>query len=617
MVMGAFYNINFTEFGITYKIMCIFVMLIHFNLLLKDSMKTLNSYNWRKNKYLCFSGKSFYDRGLLSFVFTLFFGFINTSPAMAIGKYSVDDDSVLFEEKLCAYLNTSYRAAVTQVIVEKEYVIVKGKCDKEGNYVLAEITPYDDVVQLSKSIDKIPIQKKSFTIKLTRRVNKNGVIYDRALSKWVILQRTENYEEIASHAHYPDRIIASQHRLKPVTKRVLKGVAGSNSLCMEDMDSLQIRSTTVNVIPTSQMYLQPHPNTIKYIYGGKAYYFNKDYFNYLDNLLRAYYEKNIAVAAIVLIQPAHAHLDKEIGMLMQHPNYDPATGSAFYSMPNMTNPESVNCYAAAIDFLAQRYCRDDNMYGRIHYWIMHNEVDCGLEWTNMGYQPITTYTDAYMKSLRLCYNITRQYDGNSQVLASFTHSWTYATGKNYSSKQMIDLIKMYSKVEGDFQWGLAYHSYPEDLTNPNTWEDSQALFDKNTPLITFKNLEVLNEWAFASENKYKGKKKRVIWLSENGINSRSYSDTDLQVQAAGCAYAWKKVERLKGIDAFIWHNWSDVKEEGICLGLRKYAVEPDPLGRKPVWYVYQAAGTSREEEVFKPYLIYIQIKDWDEIHVKL
>ena len=61
----------------------------------------------------------------------------------------------------------------------------------------------------------------------------------------------------------------------------------------------------------------------------------------------------------------------------------------------------------------------------------------------------------------------------------------------------------------------------------------------------------------------------------------------------------------------------DVKEEGICLGLRKYAVEPDPLGRKPVWYVYQAAGTSREEEVFKPYLIYIQIKDWDEIHVKL
>ena len=155
------------------------------------------------------------------------------------------------------------------------------------------------------------------------------------------------------------------------------------------------------------------------------------------------------------------------------------------------------------------------------------------------------------------------------------------------------------------------------MTNPKTWEDSQALFDKNTPLITFKNLEVLNEWAFASENKYKGKKKRVIWLSENGINSRSYSDTDLQIQAAGCAYAWKKVERLKGIDAFIWHNWSDVKEEGICLGLRKYAVEPDPLGRKPVWYVYQAAGTSREEEVFKPYLTYIQIKDWDEIHVKL
>lgn len=61
---------------------------------------------------------------------------------------------------------------------------------------------------------------------------------------------------------------------------------------------------------------------------------------------------------------------------------------------------------------------------------------------------------------------------------------------------MIDLLNVYSKVEGDFQWGLAYHSYAQDLTNPCTWNDPNATCSMNTQFVTFKNLEVLNKWAF-------------------------------------------------------------------------------------------------------------------------
>ena len=56
---------------------------------------------------------------------------------------------------------------------------------------------------------------------------------------------------------------------------------------------------------------------------------------------------------------------------MQHPDYE----RGVYTMPNMTTLESVNCYAAAFDFLAKRYCTADNRYWRIAHWIMHNEVD--------------------------------------------------------------------------------------------------------------------------------------------------------------------------------------------------------------------------------------------------
>lgn len=50
---------------------------------------------------------------------------------------------------------------------------------------------------------------------------------------------------------------------------------------------------------------------------------------------------------------------------------------------------------------------------------MHNEVDGGLSWTNMGVKPVTIFSDTYIKSMRMCYNIVRQYDEHAEVFASF------------------------------------------------------------------------------------------------------------------------------------------------------------------------------------------------------
>ena len=292
---------------------------------------------------------------------------------------------------------------------------------------------------------------------------------------------------------------------------------------------------------------------------------------------------------------------------------DPENTGGYYTMPNMTTPESVNCYAAALDFLASRYCRTDNQYGRINYWIMHNEVDMGLDWTNMGAKSIWLYTDTYMKSMRMCYNIARQYDPNAEVLGSFTHHWAQSSGANHPSKDMLEMIVKYSKLEGDFKWGVAHHPYPDDLSEPKTWLDKNATFSMSSPKVTFKNLEVINKWILESENLYMGTTKRTLWLSENGTNSPTYSEEDLNEQAAGFAYAWKKIKALDGIDGIQWHNWIDNRSEyGLRIGLRRYPDdEEDPLGKKHVWYAYQAAGTDQEDTVFEPYLAIIGISDWD------
>ncbi len=71
----------------------------------------------------------------------------------------------------------------------------------------------------------------------------------------------------------------------------------------------------------------------------------------------------------------------------------------------------------------------------------------------------------------------------------------------------------YSEVEGDFWWGVAYHPYPENLTKSDFWKnDTQSTYNPNTKFVTFKNLEVINDWILADENRYNGSVKRNLFL---------------------------------------------------------------------------------------------------------
>jgi hypothetical protein len=100
------------------------------------------------------------------------------------------------------------------------------------------------------------------------------------------------------------------------------------------------------------MYSKPAKNRIEHVYGGKSYYFGKKQVEEFDEIFRATASRGIITATILLIDKVEKSVDPVIGKLLQHPDMDPA---GIYSMPNMTNPESVNCYAAALDFLASRY----------------------------------------------------------------------------------------------------------------------------------------------------------------------------------------------------------------------------------------------------------------------
>jgi len=499
-------------------------------------------------------------------------------------------------KNLESYLSKTYPSSVTKVTVTADKVTVEGKVGGSGTYKLADITPWQDVTEMTSFPYVEAISGSDFSITLDRVVKgREEIDYDRVFSKWAIIKVDGDTQTLDSHARYADEVAAKSSPEEIKLKNKKGFGAGDIDLYFSDCKEMNVGSITMNVTLNNMLTGEGY----QYSYGGKVYNIGSGK-DYVDRIVGKAGEMGIVVSAIILC-PSNSIFR------------DPECEGGYYSMPNITTAKDFNQYAAALEYMASRYCHETP--GRIAHWIMHNEVDMGSEWTNMGSQPMMRYLDRYVKSMRICYNIVRQYDQNASILGSYTHNWTQADG-GYAPKEMLEKTVAYSNAEGDFWWGLAYHPYPQDLTRPSFWDnDGQSTYNLDSKYVTFKNLEVVDHWIKMKANLYKGEKKRILFLSENGTNSPSYSESDLRLQAAGGAWAWKKTNALDGIDAIQWHNWADNSAEfGLRIGLRSFAAEGlSSLSPKPVWYVWKAGGTDQESEVFDPYMSTLGISSWDSI----
>ena len=514
------------------------------------------------------------------------------------------------------YLKKNYPCEVSRVTVNDDRVEVSGDIKgMSGEVYLCEVPMFRELTEK----DFLTVQRvkgpKKFKADFDRYAEVDGQRYDRLYSRWVLAQKSQNGMLICSHGHYADDVKA-QYDLPHEVPASKKGIGGFGAnRFASDLDSLDITSVTVNMW-LGFMSLTPSDDAIPFDYNGRTYYADRKAIEGFDKTLQYTAARDVIVNAIVLIAPERSFADKAAGRLFEHPDFDPA---GIYTMPNMTTLESLNLYAAAIDFLAERYSRPDKKYGRVHHWIAHNEVDAGWVWTNAGIKTPLRFMDIYIKSMRLLYYTARKYSPHPEVFITLTHYWQSRHNEYcYPSAQLLELLVDYTQAEGDFKWGVAHHPYPQSLFEPKSWLDDQATFDYDTPQITFKNLEVLDAWIKQPRALYQGKIKRTVFLSEQNPNSKDYSEEALREQAAGMAYAMKKLEACDGIDAYQMHGWFDQRAEGgLRIGVRRFMDdETDPGGRKPAWFVFQAFGTDREDEVFEFAKDIIGIDDWDQVIYK-
>lgn len=516
------------------------------------------------------------------------------------------------------YLNLDFPARIDKVEITTDSIVIEGTApEASGPLHLADI-PMDLLIEdpaCYQDLHPVPaLQDGKFTMELPRMRKRSGRDYDRLTSRWQLVRKEADRVVPLSHCRYAETIACRNPALPEVTARTKKGLGGWNAgRHPGELDDLGISAVTVNVMIHALVSPKPVPGTTPFTWQGRTYHANQQALERLDRTFLKAAEKDVLVSAILLVaNPARG--GNEIVRKLGHPD---AVKEGTFAHPDVVSEEGIALYGAILNLMAERWSRPDGRFGRVHHWIVHNEVDAAWTWTNVG--PNKTgleFMDLYQRSMRLVDLITRQHDPHARAFITLTHHWAKAgNARFYGSKQMVDRLVSFCQVEGDFPWAMAHHPYPQSLRVPTTWNDQQATFSFESNKITPRNLEVLDAYMKLPRLRYRGEV-RPVHLSENGFNSPTYSEKDLTEQAAGMAYAWKKISSLDSIKVWHYHNWVDNRHEGgLRIGLRKFPDEPgDPAGKKPIWHFYQALATPREDEVASPYLKVIGIPSWDAVH---
>jgi hypothetical protein len=383
-------------------------------------------------------------------------------------------------------------------------------------------------------------------------------------------------------------------------------------------DALQlgIAHAALNLNQPTIMRPRPDDSTITYRMDNQEFYFDGAYLAGLDQRVKELSDHGVIVY-LILLNSRHwdgVTLHPDLAEALVHPDYD---AEGFISAFNLVTESGRAHYRAFVEFVAERYSRADQAYGRVSGYIIGNEVDAQWIWSNAGEKSVEAYMQEYALAVRTAFYAARKQYSQARVYLSLTHHWTLPHTTNplrtYAGRDIIEIMSRLSAAEGDFDWSLAYHPYPQDLTIPRFWEDDRALDALDTPLITFKNIEVLPRYMAQPHLLYGGRMRHLI-LSEQGLNSDETEESE-RIQAAAYALAYWKIEQTGGIEAFIYHAHVDHRDEfGLNLGIRRRDKSSDspnaPGVAKLIYAVFKSIDGPERESLLAAAQAVIGQENW-------
>jgi len=386
---------------------------------------------------------------------------------------------------------------------------------------------------------------------------------------------------------------------------------------IDDALELGVQHAALNVDLTRLIDPSGKENGPRWTTNGQTFSFSPSQLAGLDARVKPLSDGHVIVSLILL---TYASGDPERDKLMLHPQYARGEKHAGpIAMFHTGSPEGAQALQASLEFLADRYSTEQG-HGRVWGYICGNEVNSHWFWANMGHANPDAVITEYERAVRIIHQAVRRSSLHARVYISLDHFWKdrFAAGSAMQCMGGREFLERFAaKVDqhGPIDWHVAFHPYPEPLTDPRFWLDEKySAQNDQAHSITFRNLDVLTEFLQRPEMQWNGQPRRVI-LSEQGFHCDEKRETGELEQAAAYALACKKVDRLPGIDAFILHRHTDhAQEGGLNLGLwtNKPGHICTPDRKRKMYELFKAAGTPAEDEVFAPMLPVIGATSWNE-----
>ena len=435
----------------------------------------------------------------------------------------------------------------------------------DGKIYLFELQPYESGI--GGRTDYVGSAGAGETTTVSIPLNK-GTAQDRLYSRFVpAVFNGTGYTEVGG-AHYitnPEVVAPNQTAFKtPLTK---KGLNIQLNM-INDAFTLGVKHVAVNIA-----FSQFLGSGIDYEYDGKTYHFNKQVVENYDKAISTYTGKDISVTAIVLNDWNDAYPD------LIHAGTAKSSGANYY-MFNTKTQAGFEQTRAIFAFLADRYSgkNHNSNYGKISNWILGNEINNQV-WNYMGSADLNTYVSTYQQAFRTFYTAIKSTNANDRVYFSLDFWWgtPYENLKDqvhYTGKGIVDTFNAMAIMEGQMDWGIAYHPYPYPLTEPEFWDDPATGLvteSMDSPIVNFANLHVLTDYLNQDSMKTASGEVRHVILTEEGFTSQSLTRGDVSdIQAAAFAYSYYIVDSNPYIDAYILSRQVDAPSEvraGLSLGL--------------------------------------------------
>ncbi len=509
---------------------------------------------------------------------------------------------------------SSVTGAISSVEATETTILVHGQavCTEAKSLSLIELQPYEAFhPKCFKPVATVTQQSgtASFTMTLSRYDGQR----DRIYSKFVVAADSIPLCAPQYVTEYPAAVNQYAYPAVPSIK-------GLQVQMPDDASLLGIHHAALNCSLSELFYKNASvapTNIIPYSFEGETYYFNKGAIESLDLEIKSLSDDRVNVTLILfymgsLVGDAYPY------EITRHPDYIDGAGAAF----NTTNRAGMQYWKAACEFLAARYTRSDQQYGRVLNYVIGNEVCVAGVWHDAGKKQINEFMDDYGRTFRIAYTAMRKYQANVRLHLSLDNHWNslYLPEeplRNYTGKEITDFFHSEIALHGDIPWCMAYHPYPTDMQDPYIWNDTVPTEDFNTQRITFKNLQVLPAYLSQKQFLYHGQL-RTINLTEQGFTSSDPYDLQSQkVQAAAYCYAYYKARFTAGIESFIYHRHVDFTGEGIWVGLWNNVagsnVPNAPYQHKYIYDVFQKIDTAASEEVSAFALPIIGVDRWSDV----